>query len=161
MANLSVGLGEIKFSNNLDDIIIAHGLGSCIGVAMYDPITRAAAMVHVVLPDNKNKKNNPMPGRFASTAIPTLFGIFKQINGEPLRSIVKIAGGANIFNNMNLSTTLDIGQRNFIAVKKALMLLGLSPINQDVGGHIGRTFKLHVQDGTVTVKKIGKQEQTL
>jgi len=65
---LNVGIGEIAVLDKPGKIG-AIGLGSCVAVAMYDPIAKVGGMVHVLLPDSRGQKTE-LPGKFANTGVP-------------------------------------------------------------------------------------------
>jgi len=75
--------------------------------------------------------------------------------------IVKMAGGAQMFNLEKGANVLNIGLRNTLAVKTALSKEGLTLVKSDTGGNKGRTFKLDVQTGIFSVKLIGQEEVEL
>ena len=160
MGSISVGLAEIKFSKDPDDIIIVHGLGSCIGIVLYDHATKIGGMAHVVLPDSSIQRNSLMSGRFADTAVPLLIEQFRALGGNLINSFVKIAGGSSMFQYDKLST-LDIGKRNAEGVLTALSAFSIVPLSKDVGGTSGRTVKLHISTGKVFSRMIGMQEKEL
>ena len=161
MASISVGLAEVKFSRTPGDIIVAHGLGSCVGVAIYDKINKLAGMIHIVLPDNAIQKGNISPERFANSGIPILIEKYKILGGNLFSSIIKIAGGSNMFKQQTQSTVLDIGARNVEAVLAALKLENIVPHSKDVGGTNGRTFSIYVETGRITSRMIGMQERDI
>lgn len=160
MATLSVGLAEIKFSRTPGDIIVAHGLGSCVGVAIYDKFSRLGGMAHIVLPDSSIQRGSEMPERFADTGIPVLLQKFKSLGGNLVTSSVKMVGGASMFAKASISI-LDIGSRNIEAVLAALTKEGIQPLARDCGGTNGRTFSLHIATGQVFSRMIGMQEREL
>ena len=160
MTSISVGLAEIKFSRNPDDVIVAHGLGSCVGVALYDVANKLGGMAHIVLPSSDIQPGLHTPERFADTGIDILIDKFKLLGGCIATSYIKIAGGAKMFQFSSM-TTLDIGGRNIIAVKEALTKHGVKPTAEDVGGTNGRTFKIYIEDGRMTSRMIGMKEKDL
>ncbi len=160
MATISVGLAEIKFSKTLGDLIVVHGLGSCVGVAIYDKVSRLGGMAHIVLPDSSIQRDSQVPERFADTGVPLLLHKFKGLGGNMMTSFVKIVGGANMFAKANI-TSLDIGKRNIEAVLQALWASGIRPLAQDCGGTNGRIFSLHISTGQVFSRRIGMQEKEL
>lgn len=160
MATLSVGLAEIKFSRTPGDLIIAHGLGSCVGVAVYDKLSRIGGMAHIVLPDSSIQRGGDIPERFADSGVPILLQKFKSLGGNIHTGFVKIVGGASMFAKANISV-LDIGNRNIEAVLAALAKEGISPMACDCGGTNGRTFSLHITTGQVFSRMIGMQEKEL
>lgn len=162
MSSINVGMGEIQVSKADGTVLVAPGLGSCIGVLMYDPRTKASGMAHVVLPDS-TASNKPLslPGKYADTAIPELLAQVTKLGASKTNLIVKIAGGAQMFNLEKNGNVLNIGMRNAIAVKAALAKEGFSIRAADTGGNKGRTVKLDIATGKVLVKVIGLHEVEL
>jgi chemotaxis protein CheD len=163
MANapLIVGLGDIKVSKDPQAIIRAIGLGSCIGIIAVSPRRRVAGMAHVVLPQSSidPKKAEQKPGYFADTAVEGLLEAFKPFGvRNPRELMVKIAGGASI---MDQNRAFDIGKRNILAVKKALMKNRLVPIAEDVGRNFSRTVWIDVATGLTYIRTAGKPEWEL
>jgi chemotaxis protein CheD len=75
MNQIVVGISDLKVSGNAGDILITYALGSCVGVAVYDPVGKVGGLLHFMLPDSsidetKAKRN---PAMFADTGIPLLF----------------------------------------------------------------------------------------
>ncbi len=155
-----VGMAEIKVSKQSGDVLVALGLGSCIGVCIYDRQAKIAGMAHVVLPA-KLHQGDDAPGKFANTAIPALLEQMKQQGAALHRLQVAVAGGAQLFSFNGTGPRLDVGQRNKLAVLTALSEYGLLVMAQDLGGSIGRTVYFFVEDGCVRVKTIGKGEKDL
>jgi chemotaxis protein CheD len=147
--NISVGIGEIAVLNKPGKIS-AIGLGSCVAVAAYDPISNVGGMAHILLPESRGQKSD-LPGKFADTGVPNLLKLMGEKGAKKENLIVKIAGGASLM-NVNVGSFGDIGRRNVEAVKKQLELLGLRVQAEDVGGNEGRTFILDVPSGIFSVK---------
>lgn len=162
MTILNVGMGEIQVSNNPVDIITAPGLGSCIGLSIYDPVAKIAGMAHIVLPDSNNSSTislkTSLPGKFADTAVPEVLNQMYKLGAKKQNLIIKISGGAQMFNFEKGGNVLNIGMRNAIAVKSHIAKEGLTIKTTDTGGNKGRTVKIEVKTGTVCVKIIGQQE---
>lgn len=158
MTNINVGMSEIQTSKLPGVILSAPGLGSCIGLTMYDTAIKAAGMVHIVLPDSSINENPVISGKYADKAIPELLNRMSQLGAKKQNLVVKIAGGAQMFNLDKGGNILNIGIRNVIAVKAALNKEGLVLTGSDTGGNKGRTLKLNVATGVVTVRIIGQQE---
>lgn len=156
-----VGMAEIKVTRDPGDVLMALGLGSCIGICAYDRQTRVAGMVHVVLPQSLNGGADT-PGKFADLAVPALMAEMVRLGASARRVVVAIAGGAQLFSFNNASTSrLEIGNRNASAVDQALRSFGLSILARDVGGGAGRTVHFHAIDGRVRVKTLGRGEVDL
>jgi chemotaxis protein CheD len=158
--NIAVGLGEIKISRDPEDVLVAFGLGSCVGVGVYDPVTHVAGMLHAVLP-RQNDINAPKTGKFVDTGIPLLLEEVVKAGGMRSRLKIKMAGGANIMGSPNVSTIFDIGNRNVDSARNVFKTLGIRVEREEVGGHIGRTVRLYVVDGRMTFRVMGGKEADL
>ena len=155
--DISVGLGEIKISKEPEDVLVAFGLGSCVGVSMYDPLVKVGGLLHAVLPIS-NGKDTPTP-KYADSGIELLIDQLMKTGANRTRLLVKMAGGANMLTAPGLSQTFDIGTRNIDAARTVLKKFGLKIINEEVGGQIGRTVRLYVANGRVTIRTMGGQER--
>ena len=155
---LMVGMAEIRVTRSLDDVLVALGLGSCIGVCAYDIKSRIAGMAHVVLPDSMGHDENRQ--KFADTAIPCLLDEMRKA-GANIRNIrVALTGGAQLFAFQGTGPRLEIGARNAAAVQAALAQCNVPIVASDIGGSTGRTVHLFA-DGRVRVKTIGQGEKQL
>lgn len=156
---INVGMGEIKISNSSGTVIVAPGLGSCIGLSLHDPINKIGGMAHIVLPDSTNvNKTVSLPGKYADLAIPEILDQMAKMGADKNKLIIKIAGGAQMFSFEKGGNVLNIGMRNAIAVKAMLNKQGLTIRSNDTGGNKGRTVRLDIATGKVFVKIIGQQE---
>jgi len=152
---LTVGLGEIHVSREPGAVLMALGLGSCIGVALWDPQERIGGMAHVVLPaplDEQGAKS----AKFATVAVPTLLDQVVRLGAVRRRLICKIVGGAEVLAMSAARHNFRIGERNFEAVHAALKQEGIKVRAEDCGGKTGRSFQLAVIDGRMTVKRLGR-----
>ncbi len=161
----SVSIGEIVVSDAPDDVLVAYGLGSCVAVCLYDPVAHVGGMLHALLPNDPSNSGSRGPhnnqAKFADEGIPMLFNAIQQAGARRSRLVVKLAGGANVLSAPGLNGTLNIGQRNVQTAESILRRAGLHIRASATGGQIGRTVKLHVHDGQVTVRSIGQKEQPL
>jgi chemotaxis protein CheD len=157
---ISVGLGEIHTAVGDDGVLMALGLGSCIGVAVYDPKTRVGGMAHVVLPAPLDP-NAPRTAKFATVAVPELLKRVVSLGADTRRLVCKLAGGAQVLNTGAMRDNFRIGERNYEAVTSALREAGIRVHASDCGGNGGRSFRLTVADGRTTVKRLGQDWQEL
>jgi chemotaxis protein CheD len=155
-----VGMGELQVSNDPQAVLTCLGLGSCIGFAAYDPLAKAAGMVHIVLPDSSGKMG-VIPGKFADTALPALIEAMEKLGAEKRRMVVKIAGGAQMSLVAGSAGIFKTGERNLEATEIAAAEQGLKIASADVGGHSGRTLRLYVESGKVTVTTAGTETKDL
>lgn len=152
---IKVGIADLNLV--LDPgIIMTIGLGSCIGIALYDSKLKVAGLSHIMLPDSTQFKNVTNPMKFADSAIPILIDRMEKQGCKKQNIIAKIAGGASMFNFSDKSIISDIGKRNSEAVKKSLKEIGIPIVAEDTGGNKGRTMILESSNGKVTLKIVGK-----
>jgi len=155
MANLTVGIGEYKISNDESDIIKTYALGSCVALMIYDKVKKVAGMIHVALPESSVNldKARTLPGYFADTGIPLLIEDMKKFGSLKNNIWIKIAGGAKV---MDPNSVFDIGKRNVLAIKKILWSKNLGPIAEDVGGDFSRTVSISVSTGEIILSSAGR-----
>ncbi|MCY6483645.1 chemotaxis protein CheD [Clostridium aestuarii] len=136
--------------------LITVGLGSCVGIAIYDSIRKVGGLAHIMLPDSTqfNKVTNPM--KFADLAIPLLMDKMIKKGAVKRNLKAKIAGGASMFNFSDKSLIMDIGNRNSVSVKKVLKEFAIPIIAEDTGGNKGRTMVFSIENGVVQIKTVGK-----
>lgn len=159
---IAVGLGELKAGTRPDQVLVCYGLGSCIGLALNDPVARVGVMVHVVLPDSSLSRGQVLqPGKFADTAVQAAVAEAVRLGALRSRLVARIAGGARMLNVVGAGSKLDIGNRNSEAVKTALEAGGLRLWAEDTGGTYGRTLQLFVGTGRLVVSTVGRGEHEL
>jgi chemotaxis protein CheD len=151
----SARMGEMVVSNTPTDELIALGLGSCIGLAIVDRRAGVAGLAHIVLPERHPGGDR---GRFADTAVPQLVKCMRAVGGVVRRMEAAIAGGARMF---EMSGGLDIGRRNEEAVRAALSAAKIALRATETGGNQGRTMRIDVGAGVVTVRAVGQSPVTL
>jgi chemotaxis protein CheD len=152
---IKVGIADLNIV--LDPgIIMTIGLGSCIGIALYDGINKVAGLAHIMLPDSTQFKTNTNPMKFADLAIPMLIERMEKQGCNKRNLIAKIAGGASMFNFSDKSIISDIGKRNSEAVKKTLKEEAIRIIAEEIGGNKGRTMIVQANDGKVILKVVGQ-----
>lgn len=152
--DIRIGIGDLNVGKT-PDTLITVGLGSCIGIAIYDKINKIGGLAHIMLPDSTqfSKINNEM--KFANLAIPMLVDKLVKFGANKRGMKAKIVGGASMFNFSDQKMTMDIGNRNAEAVKKSLKELSIPIIAEDVGGNKGRTLIFDTSNGIVKVKTAG------
>ena len=152
-----VGIADLKLSAQEEDILVTYALGSCVGVAIYDPQARVGGILHAMLPSSENDpdKARVQPARFVDSGVITLFKKAYRMGAEKERIVVKVAGGASVTGH-NSSDTFQIGKRNLVALKKLFWKNGVLIKGKDVGGRTSRTLSLDVSTGEVRVRAQGR-----
>ncbi len=157
---ISVGLGERIVSRDPEDILVAYGLGSCLGIGMIDPVSRVCGLLHAVLPV-KNNGADPFNPKFVDSGINGLIEEMTKNGAMRSRLVIRMAGGANMLTAPGLSKTFDIGARNIDSAHDVFQSLRLLLKSEDIGGTRGRTVRLYVGQGRMTVRVIGEKEVDL
>jgi chemotaxis protein CheD len=142
--------------------LITLGLGSCIGLVIYDQISRTAGMVHIMLPDSRDVKNNPKPGKFADTAVPLLLDELQKLGVNKSQLRAKMAGGAQMFSMPGKDSAIfSVGTRNVEATLKFLTSEGVKLVASDTGGSKGRSVEFNTETMKFTVKTLGSGTKEL
>lgn len=152
---VKVGMADLNLCKS-PDMITTLGLGSCIGIALYDPVKKIGGLVHIMLPDSTQMKNNQNIAKFADTGIEELVRRMIAAGASKGRLVAKIAGGAKMFEVSVGSNIGNIGARNAEASKKKLRELGIPLRAEDTGLNYGRTVELYTETGEFRIKSVGK-----
>lgn len=155
-----VGIADSAIVDSPDKLI-TMGLGSCIGIALYDKEKKIAGLVHIMLPDSKQFKNIVNPLKYADLGVEVLFNEMITYGCKKENIIAKIAGGASMFNFSDKKVISDIGKRNGEATINAIKKLSIPIIGEDIGGNKGRTMIVESEDGLVIVRSIGSALKNL
>lgn len=161
MADLvKVGMADYKVGR-APSTLISYGLGSCIGISLYDPQTKIGGLLHIMLPDSTQSRPTDNPAKFADTGIPLMLKDVLELGASRSRLVAKIAGGAQMFAFSNTTDVMRVGFRNAEACKRILKELNIPIIGEDTGANYGRTVQINLEDGVYTVKTINKGGTTI
>jgi chemotaxis protein CheD len=153
---IKVGIADMKILS-APGILRTSGLGSCVGVAVYDHSSSLAGMAHIMLPDSSLARAGTINKlKYADTAIEELAWQMAQYGASPGSLRAKIAGGAQMFQFTSGSDLMRIGPRNVEAVKKALQMHKIRLISEDVGGSSGRTIEFDPKTSILQIKTVNK-----
>ena len=155
-----VGVADMKVSDQTGDTIVTYSLGSCIGVAIYDPQAKVGGILHYMLPnstiDDEKAKNNPF--LFADTGIPELLNQLYALGAEKTRLRIFAAGGAEI---MDQEGIFNLGRQNYAALMQILNKDHIPIWKQAVGGYSNRTIKMEIASGNIYLNTSGLGEVQL
>jgi len=152
--NLIVGVGDMRVSNDAEAVLVTYSLGSCIGLAVYDPVARVGGLLHYMLPDSNLDKDKARlnPYMFGDTGIPSLFKAAYQFGAKKNRMRTIVVGGSQILDQDGL---FNIGKRNHALLRKMFWKNNVMTHFEDVGGTVNRTLKLEVATGQAWLKVSG------
>lgn len=151
---IKVGMADLN-TVKTPDILTTLGLGSCVGVALYDIKVKIAGLAHIMLPDSTQIRNNSNIAKFADTAIIELVRRMEKLGANRTRIVGKLAGGAQMFSFGESSDLMNVGARNVNASKQVLKQLNIKIIAEDTGKNYGRTIELDSENGSLKIKTIG------
>lgn len=152
---IKVGMADLNICA-APDSITTLGLGSCVGIILFDSVKKLAGMVHIMLPDSTKIKNNENLAKFADTGIDALIDKLVGAGANKARLVAKIAGGAQMFAFSSNNDMLRIGERNIEASKLKLKSLGIRLLAEDTGLDYGRTIEFFPETGELYIKSVGK-----
>ena len=157
---LIVGMGDMITSNDASASAVTYSLGSCVGLAIYDPVAKVGGLLHAMLPDSRInlERANKRPFMFVDTGIPAIFHAVYALGGLKHRLIIKLCGGAEFLDEKKI---FRIGQRNVEATKAMLERNGVKISGGETGGHESRTVRLDLSNGNVTLDIPGKNSYLL
>jgi chemotaxis protein CheD len=143
---ITVGVADMKLCRQHHEIVVTHALGSCIGVAIYDPVACVGGILHFMLADSRINPERAAenPWVFADTALPLFFEKAYKIGAVKSRLIIKVAGASQILDENGL---FAIGKRNHTMLRKWFWEQGLLIKNEHIGGSSCRTLYLEMGSG--------------
>lgn len=157
---IKVGMADLKVCVS-PNAVTTLGLGSCVGIAIRDPVTKIGGLAHVMLPDSTQIKNSSNIPKFADTGIVELVRQMVAKGANQGRMVAKIAGGAQMFAFQNKSDMVRIGERNVEATKKKLAELKIPILAEDTGDSYGRTVIFYPETGEFFIRSVGKTQKVL
>ncbi|MGI6226648.1 MAG: chemotaxis protein CheD [Peptococcales bacterium] len=160
MELIKVGMAELAIGK-APQKLITTGLGSCVGICLYDPQSKVGGLAHIMLPDSKQVKSNQNMAKYADSGILETLNKMVAMGVDKKRVLAKIAGGAQMFNFQGTSSIMRIGERNVEAVKKELAFNGIKIVAEDTGGNFGRTITFDLENGRLHIRTINKGEKTV
>ena len=149
-----VGIAEFRTAGNPGSLM-AYGLGSCVGVTLYDRRSRIGGLAHIMLPSSRLFNKKPVPGKFADTAIEAVLRELSEKGADVNALEAKITGGANMFEGIKIEA-VPIGLRNVSAARAKLRENGVHIVAEDVGGIHGRTILFTLEDGRLEIRKLNQ-----
>ena len=159
---IKVGMADLKTCVSPNGVTTL-GLGSCVGIAIRDPVTKIGGLAHIMLPDSKAIKNGGLSvPKFADTGIAELVLQMEKLGAKRSRMVAKIAGGATMFSFQGSSSAMgQVGQRNVEATKAKLKELKIPILAEDTGANYGRTVIFYPETGEFHIRAVGRSESVI
>lgn len=148
MEQIIVGMAECRVAGTPGQTLVTFALGSCIALAVHDPLVGAGGLLHFMLPDSAidPERGRQNPCMFADTAVPKLLEDVASLGASRQRLIAYAAGGANMIGN---DTVFEIGRRNYDALRRQLDSAGVTLKGIAVGGTVSRNLMLDIGTGKI------------
>jgi chemotaxis protein CheD len=146
-----VGVGDYKISTSPLEVLVTYNLGSCLGVAAYDPRAGVGGLLHFMLPDSRinSEKAQTQPAMFADTGLAVFLNELFALGATRRGIILKLAGASKVLKDGEF---FDIGRRNALMAKKLLWKNSLGAAAEETGGEVSRTLRLRMEDGRTLIK---------
>lgn len=158
---IKVGMADLKTCISPDGVTTL-GLGSCVGIALRDPVTKVGGLAHIMLPDSTAIRNSSQNiAKFADTGITELVNQMEKLGANKARLEAKIAGGATMFQFNSNNGTMMIGERNVEASKQKLAELKIPILAEDTGANYGRTVTYFPETGEFHIRAVGKAQTVI
>ena len=154
MMDIVVGVGDMKISNDPEDVLVTYSLSSCIGLAIYDPVAKVGGLLHYMLPESSldGSKARKNPYMFGDTGIPLLFKEAYKLGAKKNKLKVIVVGGAQILDQKGF---FNIGKRNHTLLRKMFWKNNVMIDYEEVGGTVNRTIRLEIESGQAWLKVSG------
>lgn len=140
--------------------LICLGLGSCLGIALYEPKAKIGGLAHAMLPRVHEGRNKSNLAKYVDTSIILMVDEIIERGGKKKNIRAKIVGGSKMFSTMS-DEIMDIGQRNINAARKTLKKEGIRIVGENVGGTCGRTIYFDLKTGKIEVRTTGKLKEVI
>lgn len=151
---IKVGMADLNVTH-LTGVLKTTGLGSCVGLTLYDSKAKVAGMAHVMLPNSEIAREGSLNiAKYADTAIPELVRRMELLGAFVRRMEAKMAGGAQMFAFAGNSDTMRIGPRNVESCKDMLERYGIPLRAEDTGGSYGRTIEFDCDNGILLIRSV-------
>lgn len=157
---IKVGMADLNVCVSPDSITTL-GLGSCVGIAVRDPVTKIGGLAHIMLPDSTAIRINSNIPKFADTGIEELVKQVVAKGANRSRLVAKIAGGAQMFAFQTKNDMVRVGERNVEATKKKLAQLKIPILAEDTGKNYGRTVIFYPETGDFVIRAVGRSESVI
>jgi chemotaxis protein CheD len=152
----TIGIAEQKITQ-APDKLVTLGLGSCIGLVLYDPVVRIGGMVHIMLPSASDSLAVTNRFKFADTAIADMIKLMAAAGAARQRLLAKMAGGAHMFSIASTMNILNVGQRNIDMCRQVLSRGQIKIVSEDTGGTCGRSIEFCCESGALSVRTVAPQ----
>ena len=153
-----VGISEMRISDDPGEVLVTYALGSCVGLTLFDPVTRTGGLLHSMLPLSKidPAKAARNPQMFVDTGVSALLQALFDRGAQRKNLVAKVAGASNI---MDANGVFNIGERNHTVLRKVLWKNDILVSGEAVGGSSPSTMYLHMDTGKTELTMQGTEKE--
>lgn len=160
VAEIEVGLGRVEIASS-PSVLVTRGLGSCVGITLYEPNKKIGGLAHAMMPSYANARFKSNPAKFVDTAISLMVEKLVEKGCKVNDLEAKLVGGAHMFSSIPKNSFLNIGIKNVNVAKERLSSYGIKLVSEDTGNNYGRTVYFDLATGKVKVKTLFSGEKEL
>ena len=149
-----VPAGELAVSNDPREVLTTSLGGSGLVVLVHDAGVRVGGLLHFMLPGSApaGDPRVTQPGRYCDTGVPLLFQSAYALGAARERLVVRVAGGGQLLAG---GPAMDLGKRNYLALRKLFWKNGVEINAERVGGQAARSVSLLIFSGEIVVAEDG------
>ena len=159
MQEVIVGVSSYYVARN-PSTLSCLGLGSCLAIALHDPVRHIGGLSHAMLPNYNEGKDKKNPSKYVDTSIYIMVDEIVSLGGKRSSLKAKIVGGAQMFTFIS-PDTMDIGKRNIQVAKETFKKERIPLIAKEIGGRRGRTIHFDLKTGKIEVKVQGLEPKVI
>ncbi len=149
---IKVKIADYKITGK-PNILVTNGLGSCVGLSLYDETLGVGGLAHIMLPQSKSDIAPKFFPRYADTAINIILAELKEQGCNPSNVVAKMAGGASMFPDLKKDGK-GVGERNVEATMGILAAMKIPLMSSDTGGDYGRSIEFSTISGEMRIRSI-------
>lgn len=148
---ITINTAELAVGHN-DDRLKTGSVGSCVVIALYDPVAKVGGLAHAMLARRRggSDTDSDAQAKYVPEAIEHLIAALIRIGGKKNRFVAKLVGGASMFQIFDHGKD-SIGSQNVQAARDCLADFGIPVESEDTGGTIGRLVEFDLVTGRVEV----------
>lgn len=148
---IEVGMAQMKIASS-PSVLVTRGLGSCLGIAIYDPQRKIGGLVHTMLPHIEETRIKSNPAKFVDAAISLMVEKLQKEGSSISNLVAKLFGGAHMFSSIPLEGPFGVGSKNVKAAKEKLVHYKIKLIGEDTGSNYGRSIFFDLDTGKVKIR---------
>ena len=156
---IRVGIADYAVGGR-ETTLVTSGLGSCVGIALYDRDADVVGLAHAMLPSTEEVADSGSnEAKYVDSAVGILLTAMEAEGAVRRRTEAKLAGGSKMFEFTAVTGT--VGRRNVEAARSSLAAAGIEVVAEDVGGDHGRSLELSGATGELTVRSAARERRAL